>query len=81
MRDEILAGIFYTLVHDFRPQLLEDARVQIEHYPENDWEYVHQVNAIKEWAKENDFATIETKAEVVLSKLSPVIRKRLGGAE
>lgn len=76
MKDEVLAGIFYTLMHDFRPELLEDARVQIKHYPENDWEYVHQVNAIKEWAKENGFATIENKAEVVLFKLRPTIQKK-----
>lgn len=67
MKDNWLADIFYTLVHDFDENIKIEARAEL--MLEGKSHYLKQIKRIRRWAKKNDYETIRYRANLLIKKI------------
>ncbi len=66
-KDDWLADIFYTIVHDLEEEVIIEARGQLK--MEKKSRYLNQVKRIAKWAEENDYSTIKNRAKKMIKKI------------
>lgn len=71
MKKEDLAGIFYTIVHDYEEFIVKEAIAEIMLCPNNtkDWNYFRQIQQIYRWSKKYGFSTIKERSMNMLVKI------------